>query len=433
MFQKPTFSNSSNKESPKHNFIKNTKSTQDKKFDSKKGFSDDFNKISDKGKQLSPNKTFSKEKKNFTKNLNLNYKKSQTKTYNKGIKDSIKNSNLKSNQNHNKEKTNIFSKKVIPTSIHRTDLKDINNLNKSFHKNNVYNKGSTKNFRQKDRKVDKKATLNNVIFIDSKQPKILTKGKFSTSVIKSVNQKKSFNQQKKLSKITSDFKNNSSLNNKKHELTSIDILNKRTQFLDSLRKMNDKIKLKVFSKVMLKSKPKVLRRIRTRLKLKRKLAYFVSGKLKELKTKIFKKTRRKLKSVYNLFLGVLTKKGKKSTAKKILDTSLSNISLKGQIPLSIFFRKCLEKMSIPLEIKQVRRGKQFYTVPFIMRQKRQRFLTIKNLVFNLRQDKTSIPFHSKLSNELANIYLDRHSKVILQNKAVILDALKNKANRHYRW
>lgn len=134
-----------------------------------------------------------------------------------------------------------------------------------------------------------------------------------------------------------------------------------------------------------------------------------------------------------MFLGVLTKEGKKNKAKIILDKSLANVSLKTGKKISTILVRVIQSSSTLVEARRRRVGRQFYIVPFPVTSWRRTFLSVKNLISSVESDKTKIPFNQKLSNEITNIVIGRETKTVLENRKRIKQIVLNRSNTHFRW
>lgn len=141
----------------------------------------------------------------------------------------------------------------------------------------------------------------------------------------------------------------------------------------------------------------------------------------------------KSKNYYKTFLGILTKEGKKYKSKKILDESLVNVNLKTGKKISDILIKIIQSSTILVEARRRRVGRQFYIVPFPVKSWRRRFLSIKNLVTSVENDRNRIPFSQKLSNEITNIAMGRETKTVLENRKKIRQIIVNRSNSHFRW
>ncbi len=83
------------------------------------------------------------------------------------------------------------------------------------------------------------------------------------------------------------------------------------------------------------------------------------------------------KTLFNLITNFMLKKGKKDLAKKVLKIALikasKKINLGSQLILAIVFKK----LRASVEVKDVKRRRNYLKIPFFIRLKRQRYLSIK--------------------------------------------------------
>jgi ribosomal protein S7 len=140
------------------------------------------------------------------------------------------------------------------------------------------------------------------------------------------------------------------------------------------------------------------------------------------------------KAIYTNFLGFLTKKGNKVTAKKILDEAFLDVSLKTKQPVHILLIKVFLKLNSFVETKKIKFKRSTHVVPFVITSfKRKSYLIIKWLMEAVEQDKRKIPVAQKLSKEILNILKNKSSKALIQKKMNTKNALTNRSNIHFRW
>jgi ribosomal protein S7 len=83
------------------------------------------------------------------------------------------------------------------------------------------------------------------------------------------------------------------------------------------------------------------------------------------------------KNLYYKFLGVLTKKGNKNAAKKILDNTFLKLSLTTNKMLQKLFLQVFIKLNSFVEVKSVRVRRASHMVPFSINLKRRSYLILK--------------------------------------------------------
>lgn len=156
------------------------------------------------------------------------------------------------------------------------------------------------------------------------------------------------------------------------------------------------------------------------------------------------------KTVYDSFLGALTKHGKKFKAKNILDKSLFIVLAKTRLPIDIIFARIFSRLRCYMECKEVKVRKNRHVIPFPIRNKRQTFLIIKWILKSLDikkkrffqqkgkrrgfiNSKVRKPLVAKLSAELIRVVLKRKSSSLFLKKTNLKNFLKHRSNFHFRW
>ncbi len=140
------------------------------------------------------------------------------------------------------------------------------------------------------------------------------------------------------------------------------------------------------------------------------------------------------KSFFNIFLGYLTKKGKKVHARSILDDTFFELSKRFKIPSHIILKHVLKKMGNILEVKVVKKRKNTFVIPFSIGFKRRSYLTAKKVMDSIKEDTAKKSFKDKLVYEFAGILMkDKYSKSLQKNKSVFKEALQYRSNTHFRW
>jgi small subunit ribosomal protein S7 len=137
---------------------------------------------------------------------------------------------------------------------------------------------------------------------------------------------------------------------------------------------------------------------------------------------------------YAKFLGVLMKKGKKTSAKKILDNVLVKVSRKTGLSVNLILYKVFFKLNTFVEIRRIRFRRSSHIVPFSIPFSRRIFLVLKWIFLSIKFDKRKIGSVNKLSVEIFKILKNLPSSQSLKLKALNnSQAFANKANIHFRW
>lgn len=88
--------------------------------------------------------------------------------------------------------------------------------------------------------------------------------------------------------------------------------------------------------------------------------------------KIVKKT-----SLLKALITFITKKGKKELARKIFQTALIKASKKMQLGSHFLLSHAFKKLQSSVEVKDVKRRRKLFKIPFFISSKRQRYLSIR--------------------------------------------------------
>ncbi len=132
------------------------------------------------------------------------------------------------------------------------------------------------------------------------------------------------------------------------------------------------------------------------------------------------------------FINMLMKKGKKSTAEKIVYNSLEIIKEKSKNSNALeVFTKAVENVRPLLEVKARRIGGATYQVPIEVKPQRGIFLALMWLR-NFARAKKGRPMEERLAEEILNAY-KKEGPAIKKREDTHKMAEANKAFSHYRW
>lgn len=132
------------------------------------------------------------------------------------------------------------------------------------------------------------------------------------------------------------------------------------------------------------------------------------------------------------FINMLMKKGKKSTAEKIVYSSLDIIKEKTKNANALeVFTKAVENVRPLLEVKARRIGGATYQVPIEVKPQRGTFLALMWLR-NFARAKKGRPMEERLAEEILNAY-KKEGPAIKKREDTHKMAEANKAFSHYRW
>jgi small subunit ribosomal protein S7 len=137
--------------------------------------------------------------------------------------------------------------------------------------------------------------------------------------------------------------------------------------------------------------------------------------------------------IYNKFLGILIKKGKKSTAKKILDTVLKNVSKKTKKSINLILYKIISNLTTKIEIKRVKFRGGSHLIPFSISRSRQIYLALKWILLSIKIDKRKKSVTEKLSIEIFRIINKMPSEALNAKTFNNSQAYLNRSNAHFRW
>jgi small subunit ribosomal protein S7 len=139
------------------------------------------------------------------------------------------------------------------------------------------------------------------------------------------------------------------------------------------------------------------------------------------------------KNNYLKFIGSLTKNGKKSVAKKILDTTMHSVSLLTQIPNELIQDKIDDKLNAFMEVKSITRGKRTHLIPVIVNFKRQNFLIRNWLIASANENSRKVSFTERLTSEILDVLTKKKSKAIEKKNSLTTLVKANRSNLHFRW
>lgn len=140
------------------------------------------------------------------------------------------------------------------------------------------------------------------------------------------------------------------------------------------------------------------------------------------------------KTLYNSFINNFILKGKKKTAKSIIDNTLLNLSRGFKYSLIQLLFKVYFNLDYFIEIKQVKIKRRTYTIPFSINYNRRIYLIIKKIKSAVNSDKRKIPFCEKLKFELSGILkLTTASKALKMVKSNHSLVRGSRSNIHFRW
>lgn len=140
------------------------------------------------------------------------------------------------------------------------------------------------------------------------------------------------------------------------------------------------------------------------------------------------------KTLYNSFVNSFILKGKKKTAKNIIDGTLLSLSKSTGISLVKLLFNIYLRLDYFIEIKQVKIKRRTYTIPFSISYNRRIYLIIKKIKSATEATKRKTPFSDNLKIELYNILkMSNNSKALKLLKNNHAQSKTSRSNIHFRW
>jgi ribosomal protein S7 len=138
-------------------------------------------------------------------------------------------------------------------------------------------------------------------------------------------------------------------------------------------------------------------------------------------------------NIYNKFVRFFIKEGKKTKARKLLDSAFLRLNLRLNKSYRFIFVNFFRIANIFMEAKKVKIKRNTYLIPFIIYPKRKFFLITKWLRQAIN-NKRRVSSSQKVSDEIFLVLKkSSESSVLKIRKENVMDALTNRANAHYRW
>ena len=138
-------------------------------------------------------------------------------------------------------------------------------------------------------------------------------------------------------------------------------------------------------------------------------------------------------SLYQVLLGYINKKGKKTKAVNILDSAFEQIFKRTKMLPSLALKIITSKLGSLVDVKIIKIRKNTHVVPFAVKMSRAEYLLAKKIIDSVDEDDSNRSFSEKLGDELLNIIQDKPCKSITRHKQMLKQAVTNRANSHFRW
>ena len=93
----------------------------------------------------------------------------------------------------------------------------------------------------------------------------------------------------------------------------------------------------------------------------------------------------------------------------------------------------MEKLALPFELKTETRGKRQYQAPYFAKRRRYRYLAMRSIIKDVRNDKVLNNLTTRLSYEVARVLTNMPSKTVKKLEDLRQDVVTHKAYFHFRW
>jgi ribosomal protein S7 len=133
------------------------------------------------------------------------------------------------------------------------------------------------------------------------------------------------------------------------------------------------------------------------------------------------------------FTGLLLKNGGKGKASRMCENVFTYSSTRLKKPFPLVVRRLMSKLAVPFEIKTETRGKRQYQAPYFAKRRRHRYLAMKTIIKDVRNDKVLNNLTTRLSYEVARVLTDMPSNTVEKLNTLRKDVITHKAYLHFRW
>lgn len=139
------------------------------------------------------------------------------------------------------------------------------------------------------------------------------------------------------------------------------------------------------------------------------------------------------KNLFDTLTGQLFKKGKKLKVLRIVNESLLIVSNKTGLSVNEIMHFLSDKLGSIIETKTIRLRKNVHIVPYPLTSSRRFYLIAKNIVSVINNNSSKISLKEKIIEEIFSLVKNKQSKSLEKKENILKDAIKNKANIHFRW
>jgi len=139
------------------------------------------------------------------------------------------------------------------------------------------------------------------------------------------------------------------------------------------------------------------------------------------------------KNLFDTLTGQIFKKGKKLKILSIINKALFIVSNKTGLSVNEIMHFLADKLGSLIETKTIRLRKNVHIVPFPLTSSRRFYLIAKNIVSVINSNNSKISLQDKIVEEFFSLIKNKQSKSLERKEKIIKEAIKNKANIHFRW
>jgi len=133
------------------------------------------------------------------------------------------------------------------------------------------------------------------------------------------------------------------------------------------------------------------------------------------------------------FVGLLSRKGSKSKAKKIVAYTFAKLQHTLKKPLSLLLIRVWRKLDVFVEARKIRVRRNYHCVPFMVTLQRRILLALKWILNSALLNKTKSTLALKLYHEILLVENNGESAAFGFKASNNSSAQSNRANMHYRW
>ena len=133
------------------------------------------------------------------------------------------------------------------------------------------------------------------------------------------------------------------------------------------------------------------------------------------------------------FTGLLLKNGGKGKASRMFENVFTYSCIRLKKPYPYIVKNLMEKLALPFELKTETRGKRQYQAPYFAKRRRYRYLAMRRIIKDVRNDKVLNNLTTRLSYEVARVLTNMPSKTVKKLEDLRQDVVTHKAYFHFRW